>query len=298
MNKHRRLLSPETSRQELDLAHQGLVEVPLLGMHSARSAAIGLPTHTHPGNLEIVYLKKGRQVFNVGEKDYPMRGGDVFYTLPDEEHGNGANPYGRCVLYWIQLRIPSRTSRFLLLPPAESRSLIQALQTMPNRHFRGNSSVETLFEKAFRLAVSPVKEDLHRIHLASILLQWLLTVLQCAQRSPLPACSEDIQKVVSEMQQHPETNLSLEEMAHLIHLSPSRFLAKFKQETGFTPREYLLRRKIEIAKDMLVSDHGRICDIAATLGFASSQHFATVFRKFEHASPTEYRNGANQRSQR
>lgn len=289
MHKNPRLLSSNNSRQVLDLSNLGLPEVPLMGMHAARSAELGLPSHQHPGNLEIVFLKKGRQIFNVGERDYPMRGGDLFLTQPDEIHGNGANPYGRCVLYWIQLRLPSQGEPFLLLPAEEADVLIGTLRTLPHRHFRGSSSIGPLFEKAFRLATAPPKNPLGKIQLALILVEWLLEVIACSE-TPAPAsCSEDIDKILKIIEANPAANPSLEDMARQVYLSPSRFLAKFKEETGYTPKEFLLREKIGVAKKRLLEEKDRITTIAVELGFASSQHFATVFRKFEHTSPSQFR---------
>ena len=58
--------------------------------------------------MEICYLKSGKMIFHVGGKDYVMHGNEVFVTWPDEVHSSGNHAQGRGVLYWMQIRLPTR----------------------------------------------------------------------------------------------------------------------------------------------------------------------------------------------
>jgi AraC family transcriptional regulator len=63
----------------------------------------------------------------------------------------------------------------------------------------------------------------------------------------------------------------------------------FRKSTGETPHQFVLRQRIERAKQMLRAPEGRVLDVAVACGFKSQQHFARVFRQLCGASPTEYR---------
>ena len=86
-----------------------------------------------------------------------------------------------------------------------------------------------------------------------------------------------------------EDELTLHEMAHAVGLSTAHFSQMFRKSTGETPHHFVLRQKVERAKEMLRTAEGRILDIAIACGFKTQQHFARVFRKFCGGSPTEYR---------
>jgi len=63
----------------------------------------------------------------------------------------------------------------------------------------------------------------------------------------------------------------------------------FRKSTGETPHEFLLRHRMERAKDMLRDANARVLDVAVACGFKTQQHFARVFRRMCGVSPTEYR---------
>ena len=86
-----------------------------------------------------------------------------------------------------------------------------------------------------------------------------------------------------------EDELSLLEMAQAVDLSPAYFSRMFRKSTGETPHQFVLRNKIELAKEMLRAPETRILDVAVACGFKTQQHFARVFRYLCGTSPREYR---------
>jgi serine phosphatase RsbU (regulator of sigma subunit) len=86
-----------------------------------------------------------------------------------------------------------------------------------------------------------------------------------------------------------EDDLTLDEMAESAGLSTGYFSQMFRKSTGDTPHQFLLRQRIERAKEMLRDDGSRVLDVAVACGFKTQQHFARVFRRVCGASPTEYR---------
>src|SRR5215469_16612017 len=86
-----------------------------------------------------------------------------------------------------------------------------------------------------------------------------------------------------------EDELTLGEMAQSAALSPAHFSRMFRKSTGETPHEFVLRQRVERAKEMLRQAEMRVLDVAVACGFKTQQHFARVFRRISGASPTEYR---------
>ena len=86
-----------------------------------------------------------------------------------------------------------------------------------------------------------------------------------------------------------EDELSLDEMAQSAGLSTAHFSQMFRKSTGESPHQFVLRQKVERAKEMLCEAEQRVLDVAVACGFKTQQHFARVFRRMCGTSPTEYR---------
>ena len=86
-----------------------------------------------------------------------------------------------------------------------------------------------------------------------------------------------------------EEELTLHEMAQCAGLSTSHFLEMFRKSTGESPHQFVMRQRVERAKEMLRDAEMRVLDVAVACGFKTQQHFARVFRRICGASPTAYR---------
>ncbi len=84
------------------------------------------------------------------------------------------------------------------------------------------------------------------------------------------------------------SNLSLDELARLCHLSTSSFKRKFRGSFDDSPKKYIARKKIEKAADLLKTDL-RISDIAYKVGFDSMATFNRNFSNLYGKSPSDYR---------
>jgi AraC family transcriptional regulator len=71
-----------------------------------------------------------------------------------------------------------------------------------------------------------------------------------------------------------EDGLSLREMAQSVELSTAHFSRMFRKSTGESPHHYVLRHRVERAKEMLRAAEGRVLDVAVACGFKTQQHFA------------------------
>ena len=88
-----------------------------------------------------------------------------------------------------------------------------------------------------------------------------------------------------------EDELTLLEMAKALELSIAHFSQMFHHSTGQTPHQYVLRQRIERAKQMLQANGVRALDVALACGFKTQQHFSRVFRQVCGVTPREYRHG-------
>jgi len=85
------------------------------------------------------------------------------------------------------------------------------------------------------------------------------------------------------------SNLSIDELARLCHLSTSSFKRKFNEAFNTSPKKYISQKKVEKAASLLKTADLRISDIAYDVGFDSLATFNRNFTSFYGKSPSEYR---------
>lgn len=83
--------------------------------------------------------------------------------------------------------------------------------------------------------------------------------------------------------------VSLADVASSAGLTRMHFAAQFRAATGLRPHEYLLRRRIERAQEMLAGTGMPLVDIALSVGFQTQSHFTSVFKRYAGQPPRAWR---------
>ena len=128
-----------------------------------------------------------------------------------------------------------------------------------------------------------------------------------AQNSQMPAALKDALKddeiqawtelpddLLNKVSRYVRANLNreitLKDLAKSVAMSESKFARSFKARTGITPYQYVLKERLEVAKDMLrYQANMSLLEIADATGFSSQSHFSTVFKKSTSITPLKYR---------
>lgn len=84
-------------------------------------------------------------------------------------------------------------------------------------------------------------------------------------------------------------NISLQAMAIAVNANQYYLSHIFKEETGFSPMQYVTRRRIGEAQNLLINTKLSITEIAANVGYNNSNYFQNVFRKMVGFTPGDYR---------
>ncbi|WP_130838249.1 AraC family transcriptional regulator [Lachnoclostridium sp. Marseille-P6806] len=93
------------------------------------------------------------------------------------------------------------------------------------------------------------------------------------------------------------TALSLDELCRALSVSKYYLAHCFKEQTRFSPYEYLITRRLSYAKSLLRSTAQPIGQIASLCGFSSASYFIQTFKKREGMTPGDYRQYFRQRSE-
>jgi transcriptional regulator GlxA family with amidase domain len=96
-------------------------------------------------------------------------------------------------------------------------------------------------------------------------------------------------EVMSYMESHAHERLRLPELARRAHLSVNQFTRVFREATGHTPIDYLIRLRVMRAAELLRATDEKITSLALRCGFSDSNYFAKQFRRVMGESPRDYR---------
>ena len=94
--------------------------------------------------------------------------------------------------------------------------------------------------------------------------------------------------LVQYIKENIEQNISLEDMAGLTNLTVFSLIRKFQNDFNCSPHVYVMRQRIEHAKQLIARQDMPLKVVAACSGFSDQSHMTRLFRKFLNMTPTEY----------
>lgn len=253
------------------------------GHQIMRSAAPSLQLHYHEDAFEVVLVTAGDVSFFVNNVEYNPKVNEVHLVQPNVSHSTEKKPLKNGEIYWFQLDM--LTNGPLFLSRQAGRVIIQRLKEIGTAVLRLESVwQQQLVVDAFKLASTQYFAERYRI---AAYLSLFLTILAKPQPQKPLEHSEDIQRATAYICSHLRENIRLDAVADAAGLSLSYFKEKFRREMLSTPRTYINRQKIELAKELLLQS-GNITSVAEELSFDTPAYFSSVFRKFMAMTPTQY----------
>lgn len=103
------------------------------------------------------------------------------------------------------------------------------------------------------------------------------------------AYTKKIRQCVEYIYKNLHTPIRLPELARITGISPSQLSKQFKKEVGVSVSSYILARKLETARNMLLYSEYSISEISAVFAFSSQSHFTQAFRKYYGETPLQCR---------
>lgn len=137
-----------------------------------------------------------------------------------------------------------------------------------------------------------INHDLMSAPLLSQHISQLLTDLALEKEEDgYKAAPDFIDDTLKYIKRHLSSDLSLEFLASRVSLSPFYFSRKFKEETGYSPYQYILTSRINLARFYLKSSRETVKNIGFSCGFKSEHSFCTAFKNETGMTPGEFRKG-------
>lgn len=153
------------------------------------------------------------------------------------------------------------------------------------------ASLDGTFQDLFTLFQT--KPDLFELE-ASLLITAMLTELARSgnlsrQEARNPIHREDVERAVQYIEAHWREKIGAGDILSPAHISPWYFSRLFREQTGFSPYEYLVQKRLSMAVQDLLQSNGTVADIATRNGFGDATQFIRRFRRHFGSTPALFR---------
>jgi AraC family L-rhamnose operon regulatory protein RhaS len=233
---------------------------------------------------EICAVRRGGDECRIAGHPYRIGPGELFMAAPEHEISRASPRSAAGQVYWLSLDLGSGEGSL-------DSSIAAALDRHALRVIAAPGRLPALFD---RLLAEHQNADEHSTWAARGALHCLLAeILRAYETAPSAngrtPPSEAIAAAIAIIEDRLAEKLPITRLAAAVQLSPGRFHDRFLLETGYTPADYWSRRRVATALELLADSTLSITEIAHTLGFSTSQYFATFFRRFTGMSPRDHR---------
>lgn len=244
-----------------------------------------IPPHFHP-HFELLYILKGARGLRLNGIRRTAESGDLVVFRPGEVHEEFSA--SETISYFVFRFHPSQLqSAHLEFPPTDRTGPVI---TIPRRERFLELFSRMMDEHENRKPGSGLLLGAYMVEFVVLLRRAVDEVLQSR-----PDDEEDrrqnprLRAAMETIQQNLAGELNLKKLAQSVFMSVSHFAHTFKQHVGESPKSFLIRERIEKAKELLATSGKTAREIAAILGYDSPYYFYRQFRRRTGMTTAEFR---------
>ena len=236
--------------------------------------------HKH-GHLEVLGLTGGKVSLNYGGKNYNIKSPAVVIYRKNELHRE---------------RVGAETVEMIYAGVIFNRMSGYFLQGRPiviDEYKKAKAALKFLNEAREECAKKEFGWEDSALGSISRLFREVFAAGGGRTKKVKPAGFGRGKLVAKQVKEYIETNyshrLGLKEIAGTVYLNPYYLAHIFKEETGYSPVQYVIRVKINKAKELLKDPKLTVSEIAYAVGYESIHHFNRIFSAIEGVPPGTFR---------
>lgn len=272
---------------------------------AAKEQRWGLNTHRNEG-IEVTFLETGTIAFKVDGKSYPLKSGSLTVTRPWQPHSLGDPNIGPGRLHWIILDVDVKRPHqkwkwpdWFIMTPADIKKLTRLLSQSERHVLSASSEIASCFKQIAK-TIEDDRSESKISRLAVLINQLFLSILdllvsQDTKLMPeLTSTRRTVELYLAQLKDERQLlarTFTTAQMAQECSVGATLFTNLCRETTNMTPIQYLNYYKVRSAELLLKQDRDlTVTEVAFACGFASSQYFATVFKRLTGCSPLTFRN--------
>jgi len=217
---------------------------------------------------EVVYYSAGQGFVQIGDEVETFNAGDIFIIPPKFIHSDWSKEGFQDIFFTFKsCTLPSNTFY----------------------RFRDNS-IKTVFCFLCQMYDVYIRQDTNRENIINLYFDLFFQYMYTLSSVPRGNCYVEYMRnaIISNIS---NSHFSLDAVMKEMHLNPNYVRDLFKKNVGCTPLQFLTEKRLDYAKQLLVSrdlSHYSIREISYMCGFSDPYYFSRVFRKNIGVSPSEW----------
>lgn len=247
--------------------------------------------------FEMVYMKKGDVIFEISSQPVPMGPNDIIIIKPRRFHKLIVKSKPGCEYIVLNFKFENQINTDF-----SEASLEDFLNFVKGRESGNYMTIKVSQKNEIITLLNRILKERESDELGSEFLNYLLVLelfvlisralkmeWENSIKEKSPKVKELIDASVNYIYNNFERDISLGDIARYIFLSPSYFARAFKEETGMSPISFLLKVRVERAKELLADTDIKVSEIALNVGFSNQQRFNEIFKKHTGMAPLQFR---------
>ena len=263
--------------------------------------------HQHPGDLtdvehwhdfaELVIITEGYGIHSIDGIDYPVSAGDIFVFQGKTKHHfkerHGLSMHN--IMYdnrrlqhsFKNLQGDAGYNAMFLLEPAYRRRHRFKSRLRISR--RSLAHVEAIVHKI------QTEQEQQLAGSDTLMLSMLLELIVFFSRQyskvdiPQAKALYRIGKIIGRLETQYKKDWNITELSKVAGMSKSSLIATFKNATGYSPIDYLIRIRLQKAAELLIETEESLGEIAVQCGFHDSNYLTRQFRRVYNLTPRQFR---------
>ncbi len=248
--------------------------------------------HTHDF-VSMVYVLSGSCSYTIGDDIYRVKKGDMLVFNPDVPHGKSVRA-GEEILElhmgFGNVNVDGLPRNHLVDTTAPP---VYNLQEYEQEFLNCCGDICSEQENS-----EPGCELMIKVYVMKLLVYFMKATRTEIRRNTSSLSgfdSSDKAVIVNTLMKYLNENymrqISLETISKSIYLSPAYISKVFKEETGETPINYLIKIRLSKARDMLLEGGHTIKSVARAVGYDDAYYFSKLYKKYHSVSPSRVKQG-------
>ena len=244
----------------------------------------------------LYYVTEGEAMIDIDGTVHTLTAGHLYLIPAYTKHTNICT--GVFAHYYLHIYEEAATSMLdewqypveLLATPTDLYLFKRMCELFPDRALPASNPTtydnhQTLAQNLQSNLMRPLGEKMESRGIVLMLMSRFISVA-----TPKSRVKDDrISNAITYIREHLGSRIEVSELADMACMSKDHFTRMFRKETGETPNQYIILRKMEKAELLIVTTEMSVKSVANALGYDDSSYFNRLFRKQTGVTPQQYR---------
>ncbi|MFI3237694.1 MAG: AraC family transcriptional regulator [Lachnospiraceae bacterium] len=226
------------------------------------------------------HITSGKGVFQCGGTNYELKAGDSFLIYPYEEvlyYADQAQPWEYS---WVGFK--GSESNYIL--GATAFEIERPVVYGVKQSSKIKQNMQRIYEERGSLVFNEASMT-GRLYLV------LCEFMRTHRVEETPLYSSYVEEATDYIDTHYAFQITIQEVADYVGLSRSHLYRVFEEGLACSPKDYLIKTRMEQAQRLLRNTNLAIATVAKSVGYEDGLNFSKAFKKVYGISPSEYKKG-------